>query len=101
MGNSKFKVEFDQSALTDVQDSKFWYESQKIGLGDRFVAYVLETINSILSAPESYPINHKRYRAARVPIFPFIIIFRIEQNKRLILILRVFHTKRNPRNKYK
>lgn len=72
-----------------------WYETQKKGLGDKFISAIDNCIDSIIDNPEAYPIVHKKIRRALIGKFPFGIFYLFEQEK--IIILAVFHLNRNPR----
>ncbi|MBS1935209.1 MAG: type II toxin-antitoxin system RelE/ParE family toxin, partial [Bacteroidetes bacterium] len=47
-----------------------------------------------------YSIRYKNYREAILSIFPFIVIYRINKKKKIVFIISVFHSKRNPKRKY-
>jgi plasmid stabilization system protein ParE len=75
------------------------YEDQQSGLGDRFKNEVRNKIELILNNPLHYPLKRKHYEA-QIDNFPFLIIYKIDKRKDLILILSVFHTSRHPKKKY-
>ncbi|HMH23295.1 MAG TPA: type II toxin-antitoxin system RelE/ParE family toxin [Puia sp.] len=77
-----------------------WYEERQRGLGDRFLAEVLDRIKDIEKTPGRYPSRYKSYKETPVPTFPFLIIYKIN-SKRTIRIISVFHTSQSPRKKYK
>jgi len=47
--------------------------------------------------PFGFPARRKDYRECFMGIFPFVIIYRIVNNK--IIIHKVFHTSQNPKKK--
>jgi len=97
----EIQVIFSSVAAQEVRKSFDWYEEHLEGLGNRFVDVVDKTIQFILINPEGYPEKHPPYREIVLERFPFIVIYEYDKQAGIILILRVFHTKRNPKLKYK
>ena len=89
------------SASQEFFEAWQWYEDKQIGLGDRFKKEVYSLIHKIEQLPERYIERKKYYREARINIFPYLIIYRIDKKNNLIVILSIFHTSRNPLLKYK
>lgn len=88
-------------AQKEMAQSWNWYEDRQQGLGDRFVKEIMKKIFTIEENPERYSIKFKQYREAIVEIFPFVVIYRINEHKKFIRIVAVFHTSRNPKKKYR
>jgi hypothetical protein len=64
-------------------------------LGDQFLKAVKASVDKIRLNPRQYPKRHKNVRAARVINFPFIIHFL--EGEEALIVLSVYHTKRNPK----
>ena len=82
-------------AEVDVNQAFEWYESRLSGLGSEFLFVLDATFNSILRNHLSYPVVYKNVRRALTRRFPFAIFFIAEESR--IVVLSVFHVKRNPR----
>ncbi|MEO5649380.1 MAG: type II toxin-antitoxin system RelE/ParE family toxin, partial [Ginsengibacter sp.] len=78
-----------------------WYEDKQEGLGDRFRNQVNQKIKQIIQTPESYPEKKRSFREAKIGMFPYLLIYKIAKRKKVITIISVFHTSRNPKKKYK
>jgi len=76
-------------------DAVAWYEGEREGLGRKFRAAIEEYLQRIADDPEMFPEVRGEVRRAVVRRFPFVIHFRIEQKR--IVILSVFHTSRDPK----
>ena len=101
MANSPiYNLIFSSRAQKEVTESWNWYEDRQQGLGDRFLKELTECIHIIEQTPTRYPTRFKSYKETPVPVFPFLIIYRIQERKKLIRIVSVFHTFRNPKKKY-
>jgi plasmid stabilization system protein ParE len=87
-------------AQIEILEAWEWYEDQQPGLGDRFKQEVAKKINAIVENPFHFPAKGK-YREAHTDVFPYLIIFKFDQNKKMISIVSVFHTSRHPKRKYR
>jgi plasmid stabilization system protein ParE len=87
-------------AQKEITESWNWYEDRQPCLGDRFLKEVRTRIEKIEQTPERYPTRFRSYKETPVPVFPFLIIYRINKRKKLIRIVSVFHTSLNPKKKY-
>ncbi len=97
----KYSLTVSLKAEKELLNSFDWYEAQQENLGNRFLLHVLEKLNKIAEDPLYYPIKHNFFRETRVVSFPFLIIFRVNEEKKAIRIVSVFHTAQNPTKKYK
>jgi plasmid stabilization system protein ParE len=90
---SKAKKEFDEAIN--------FYENRSIGLGVRFEKQVQEKIKLVSEYPKRYRNKKTTYRETKVTDFPFLIIYKYYETRQLIIINTIFHTSRNPKNKYR
>ena len=97
----KFEFIFLEKAKSELLETWIWYEERQEGLGERFKEKVFECINNIEQNPYRYPERKKNYREGLVDIFLYLIIYRVLKRRKLVLIVSVFHTKRNYKLKYK
>ncbi|HEY8659604.1 MAG TPA: type II toxin-antitoxin system RelE/ParE family toxin [Hanamia sp.] len=97
---SALSVIFSSRAQKEINESWNWYEERQPGLGDRFLKELRNRIYIIERTPGKFPARFKTYKEAQVPVFPFCVIYRINNKKKLIRIVSIFHTSRNPKKKY-
>jgi plasmid stabilization system protein ParE len=101
MANSTaYKIILSTRAQQEIETSWKWYEERQQKLGDRFVEEVIKRLKKIEQHPERYPYKHKAYRETMIEVFPFSIIYRINKKKKLVQVVSVFHTSRNPKKKF-
>jgi plasmid stabilization system protein ParE len=81
-------------AESDISEAYSWYNDRLLGLGAEFIICIDDIINSIMINPESYPTVYKNIRRALIRRFPFAVYFIYEETN--IIVLAVFHFKRNP-----
>ena len=75
-----------------------WYEEQQAGLGYRFEEEVFKKIELIGSNPLHYPLK-KGTHEVNMDTFPYLIVYRINERSKLIIVVSVFHTSRHPKKK--
>ena len=78
--------------MTDAFD---WYEDRVPGLGSEFLICVDAVFSAIFRSPQQFPCVHKIVRRALTRRFPYEVFF-IEDDD-CIVVLSVFHAKRNPK----
>ncbi len=89
-------------AKKDIIKASDWYENISEELADRFVNAVEKKIEKISLRPLSYGSKgNRQYREALIPGFPYLIVFKIYKEQKLIFIYSVYHTKKSLRGKYR
>lgn len=79
----------------DLAGGYAFYEGQRIGLGEEFLAAVDLSFASIERFPEIYMRVHREVRRAVVSRFPYAVFYRVESKR--IVVFRVLHTARDPK----
>lgn len=82
-------------AEAEMTEAFEWYEDRSSGLGCEFLLCVDAVFSSILRTPQEFPRVHRIVRRALIRRFPYEVFF-VEDNDRLV-VLSVFHAKRNPK----
>jgi plasmid stabilization system protein ParE len=90
----KYKLIIKEEAVIEIEDAFIWYEKEKVGLGQEFVAALEEDYEKIIASPFLYQIGYKDFRIAVMQRFPYKIVYRIEEDA--VVVYAVFHTSRNP-----
>jgi toxin ParE1/3/4 len=78
----------------DIQSAFEWYESQRPGLGEEFLAAVREKLETVRSFPESTPVIYRDVRRAVVSRFPYLIFYVVRPTR--VAVLAILHHARNP-----
>jgi plasmid stabilization system protein ParE len=85
-----------EAEMTDAFD---WYEDRVPGLGSEFLLCVDAVFSAVLRSPQQFPRVHKIVRRALTRRFPYQILFVVDEDR--VVILSVFHAKRNPKRWHK
>lgn len=93
---TRYKVSVDKDALNDIQQATDWYNEQIGGLGKRFQRQIKIQVNGLKFYPKIHQVRFADVRCALVKKFPFLIHYSINEKKKIVEVLGVFHTSRNP-----
>jgi len=88
-------VVFRRKVGQDLARAFGWYEEQRAGLGERFLAAVNASFDQIEEFPEMFACVHGDVRRAVVTRFPYAVFYRLEP--RQVVILTVLQTARDPK----
>ena len=87
-------VRFHPDADEELLNSRSWYARKRLGLDAEFMRCVDEAIMRIKRNPRRFPIALRQARKATIKRFPYTLYF--EANETEIMVLAVFHAKRDP-----
>lgn len=91
---------FTEDAAKEYEEAFNWYISRSTFAADKLVLAFAETIKKICKDPYQYRNPYKHFRELAIKKFPYKIIYRIEETKNLVILISLFHNKRNPKEKY-
>ena len=83
------QITLRKAAATDLAKAHAWYQEQRVGLGDEFLAFVADTLVRIEEHAEEFPIYNREFRRALVERFPYKVFFRIHRDT--VIVFRVLH----------
>ena len=79
----------------DLAGGYAWYNGQRDGLGEEFLAAVNAAFDTIVRFPDIFARVHGEVRRAIVSRFPFAVFYRVETKH--VIVLAVIHTARDPK----
>ena len=88
------RLEFHPEALAEFEYAAQHYAEIQVGLGIRFVPTVESALQSMLDAPETWPILEQDVRRRLVRVFPYAVLYSLESDH--ILVLAVMHCHQQP-----
>jgi len=65
------------AAAADIEEAFLWYESQRPGLGNEFLAEAQALIAAIAGRPLMYPVVRRNTRRALLRRFPYGLYYRV------------------------
>lgn len=87
-------VLFRPAARRDIEDIYAWYEQQREGLGEEFLADASAASDYIGRFPEAYAIVHANIRRVMLKRFPYLLYYRILPEE--VQVLACVHGRRHP-----
>lgn len=91
-----YKILIDPEALQDIQDATDWYNEQLAGLGSHFQKQVKTQISSLKKNAGVYSVRYEDVRCMLIKRFPFLVHYRVIEKQKIVEILAILHTSRNP-----
>jgi toxin ParE1/3/4 len=91
-----FDILLTSESEKDIDDSFFYYESQKNGLGLDFISQLQIAFTKISNSPNLYKKRYKNLRTIFLHRFPFTVYYKVEIAQKTCIIVAVLHFKRNP-----
>ena len=82
------------AAAADIEEAFHWYEGQRGGLGDEFLAAVQSALDNIVAHPTHYPVIHRNTRRVLVHRFPYQIFYRVYDE--VVVVVACMHGRRDP-----
>lgn len=89
------KLVLQKEAIIDMHEAYTWYEEQKVGLGQSFIADVETCFQKLVENPQHSGTLNNWMRRRKLDRFPYIIIYETDSDS--VFINSVFHTSRLPK----
>jgi plasmid stabilization system protein ParE len=89
------QIIFRPAAAADVEDAFRWYERQRVGLGNEFLAAIESTLHDVAEQPARYALIHRGTRRVLVHRFPYGIFYRVYGE--VVVVVACMHGRRDPR----
>jgi toxin ParE1/3/4 len=87
-------VLFRSAARRDIEEVHAWYEQQRQGLGEEFLADARAASDHVGRFPEAQAIVHANVRRVMLKRFPYLLYYRILPGE--IQVLACIHGHRHP-----
>ena len=91
------RLRFHPLVADDIWAAIDWYEGRSAGLGERFRSAVDGRFDDIIASPEMFPraFDDADYRFARIPKFPYLVLFRVRPSA--VHVVGLFHSATDPK----
>jgi hypothetical protein len=95
-----FEVELLAQAEDELSEAYDWYNEKQDGLGDKLFDEVNYYLTLIETSPFHFPARYdQELRTTALKIFPYLIIYWIDEPNNKVFVTSIFHTSRNPLNR--
>ena len=82
-------------AAADIDEAFQWYQQQRQGLGEEFLAALRSTLTVILAHADLYPVIRRDTRRALLRRFPYGVFYRVYPD--VIVVVACMHARRDPK----
>ncbi|WP_230659217.1 type II toxin-antitoxin system RelE/ParE family toxin [Psychrobacter sp. I-STPA10] len=89
-----FRLLISEQAEQDMIELAHWYESQQVGLGNRFIDELENTFKIIQNTPQIYVVVYRDVRRGLLRKFPVMVLYLIDNHT--IQVIAIMHASRNP-----
>ena len=93
-----YTITVEKHAEIDILESFYYYESQQMGLGEKFILSIDNAFLKIASNSNIKYLSYKDLERYVVSKFPFAIYFKRDKQKKEIKIISVLHMNRSLEN---
>ena len=88
-----WRVLVRDAAEADLEQARRWYDKQRQGLGDEFLASLAEAFTRLEQDPERYRVLYNGFHRVLLERFPYRIFYQLRGNE--VIIFRVLHHARD------
>ena len=88
------------AAQEDYEASLNWYLARSLNAAQGFMAAFEEAMILICEHPNRWYNAYEHYHELGLKKYPFRIVYALDEEEGIIVVIRVFHHSRNPDEKY-
>lgn len=89
-------------AVKEYEDIIEYYSTINVDLARKIIEIINDRLSTIQKHPKMYPQkNRKGYREVCLIDFPFNLVYKVNDAEKQVLVITIFHERRNPRLKFK
>lgn len=92
---------FVPGAAKEYENAFEWYQQRSEVAADNLIVEVEEMIRTVCENPYRYRKKHKNLYEVSLKKYPYYLIYLIDDIKKAVTIISLYHHKRNPKNKYR
>src|SRR5580698_9731495 len=96
-----FRYKLIPAAQEEYESSVSWYLKRSLKAATNFVDAIDKGFLTICNDPKRNRNEYKDYYHFNVQKYPFTIVYAIDENLQLIIVVAVYHQKRQPGEKYR
>ena len=91
----KLPLVFRRDVREEIDEAYQWFQDQRVGLGEEFLAEVQTVLDRIQENPELHAPIYENVRHARIKRFAHAVYYRLEPTR--VVVIAVHHGKRDPK----
>jgi plasmid stabilization system protein ParE len=96
-----YKYRLNPAAQEEYESAVSWYLKRSLNAATNFVNAVDKALALICDDPKRNRNEYKNYYELNVKKYPFTIVYVIEESLRKVIVIAIYHQKRQPGDKYR
>ena len=96
----KYQITYRSRASNEFLTSIKWYKERSSYAAENFIQAINKTVVTISANPYINKNTYKQFYEIHTKIFPFSIVYFIDESASRVVIVSIFHHSRNPRKKF-
>ena len=84
-------------AQQDYDRAVEWYAARNIKAAGNLIIEIEHALKLICDNPDRWRNEYKHYLESGVKKYPYVIIYSVEADKQLVIVIAIFHTSRSPK----
>ncbi len=96
-----YRYILSQTSQQDYEGALKWYAERSVLAAENFVTAIDNVLQLICENPARWRNAYRNFYELGVKKYPYTIIYKIEEDQRLIFVSSFYHHKRNPKKKYR
>lgn len=89
----KWRLVIRPRAETDLREAQDWYDSQRAGLAEEFIAEIEAALRALVRDPQRHTVYYRGFRRVFVRRFPYKLFYRLEDDR--VIVSRILHARRD------
>jgi len=92
-----YTIKLLKEAEKDLSSACEWYEEKQLGLGKKLRLEVDAHLTRIRKNPYLFQVRFAEvFRFAPLKVFPYLVVYKIKENDKEVIVNAIFHCSRNP-----
>lgn len=96
-----YLITFRPVAAGEYEEAIEWYNDRDPAVAERFIAAVNNKLDRIESNPFQYKRLFRHFHEVGLRSFPYTIVYFVEEARKKVVIVAIYHQKRHPKKKYR
>jgi plasmid stabilization system protein ParE len=93
-----YHIELLQKAAEDMDEAYNFYKARNEETAQKFYREISHYFHILQETPYVFAVKFSgKYRFATMKVFPYLIVYRIDEDEKKVFINSIFHTSRNPK----
>ncbi len=97
----RYSYIFLSEAQEDYENALDWYLEKSFPAADNFISDVNNIIALITAHPKRWRNEYGHFYELGLKKYPYTIVYSIDEENGLVIIVSIYHHSRNPGKKYK